>query len=163
VAAGRDEGEERRGDGVHAGGGHQGRLGSLQRADLVLQHLHRRVAVAPVLEAVAPAFLEGDEVLGALEPVRRAAHDRGGDRVCLGASASANHVRALLPEVLPSVHGESLVGGALCSWLMMGVAGGGGGDQLLEQRLRCSRAQGRDALVPGRMERLDKTALVLRE
>jgi hypothetical protein len=34
VAPWRDEGEERRCDGVHAGGRHEGRLGSLQRADL---------------------------------------------------------------------------------------------------------------------------------
>jgi hypothetical protein len=120
--------------------------------------------VTRVASALSSAliFLEGYEVLGALEPVRRAAHDRGGDRVCLCASATSTHVRALLPELLPSVHGEGLVGGAPCPWLMMGVTGGGG-DQLLEQRLRCSWAQGSDALVPGRMERLDKAALVPRE
>ena len=92
VLAGPQHGEQRGGDGAHAGRPQQGVVGVIEGGDLALRGLDGGVAVAPVLALVEAAFLEVDQFLRVAEHVRRGLVNRHRQRVR----------RALLP--LAAVH-----------------------------------------------------------
>src|SRR5262249_57365497 len=77
-AAGQEREEERR-RGAHARGEEHGALRALELAELALDRLPRRVAVAPVLLAREAPLLVGAQLLGVAEPEGRGLVDRGGD------------------------------------------------------------------------------------
>src|SRR5262249_56732990 len=77
-AAGQEREEERR-RGAHARGEEHGALRALELAELALDGLPGRVAVAPVLLAREAPLLVGAQLLRVAEPEGRGLVDRGGD------------------------------------------------------------------------------------
>ena len=80
VVARVEQGEQRRGDGAHAGGKQHGVLGPFERRKLALGGVLGRVAITPVFKAVLRAQGEFLDLAGILEDERRGLNDGGGDR-----------------------------------------------------------------------------------